>query len=96
MPCKEYGCNISDYCEHVDKMEEHQCKIDYLYSRKPIPKGEIRELKIKRDKLLENVLFMLEKVEYWVGRLLLRDRNIPINWRDYERLNGEEYAEATD
>ena len=39
MPCKECGCNISDYCEHVDKIEEYQCKIDYLYRRKAYPEG---------------------------------------------------------
>ena len=87
---------IPDYHKDVDKIEIYQYKIDELYKKRPIQKAEIRRLKIKRDKLLSEIIFMLEEKEYWIRRELLRDRGIPIEWRNGERLKGEENAEATD
>ena len=96
MPCKECGCCIPDYHKDVEKIEKYQSMIDDLYEKSPILKAEIRRLKIKRDKLLKGILSMLEEKEYWIRRELLRDRCVPIDWCNSQRLDGRENEEATD
>ena len=94
--CEECGCDIPNYYMKVRRIEICQLIIDELYKIQPIPKTEINRLKTERDKLLEEILSMLEEKEYMVRRELLRDRAIPIDWRTLERLDGIEYAEAID
>ena len=96
MPCIECKCDIPDYHDYVNKIEKYQFQIDKLYDRKPTPKDKIRSLKKLRDKLVDEILFMLETKEYWLRRELLRDRNVPVEWRDGSRFFGKENARASD
>ena len=96
MPCEKCKCDIPDYHDYVNKIEKYQSEIDKLYDQKPIPKDKIRSLKKLRDKLVDEILFMLETKEYWLRRELLRDANVPIEWRDGSRFFGGENARASD
>ena len=98
MPCDCICCGreMSDSYYRVDKIEKYQSEIDKLYDQKPIPKDKIRSLKKLRDKLVDGILFMLETKEYWLRRELLRDRNVPVEWRDGSRFFGKENARASD
>ena len=87
---------IPYYHKNVDKVEDYQVKINELYRKSPIQRAEIRRLKIKRDILLDGIMFMLEEKEYWTRKELFKYRGIPIDWRTKKREEGEENAEATD
>ena len=96
MACKECGCMIPYYAKNVDKIEDYQNKINELYKKSPIQRDEIRRLKIKRDKLLGEIMFMLEEKEYWTRIELFKYRGTPIEWWNGKRQEGVEYDEATD
>ena len=82
----------------VKKIEEYQTMIFNLYEKKPFSKLEVRSLKIKRDTITRRVWGELEEIGYWLRREVLRDKNVPIDWRtgEYRVEDGEENAEATD
>ena len=74
-----------------------------MYTTRPISKDKIRRLKIKRDKLLLQIENRLnsedwedEEDEYYLRKELFKDSNVPIERSYYDRLSGEDCAEATD
>ena len=101
----ECGCqyNCKWYFDILYKVEAFQSEIDDLYKISPIPKDKIRRSKIKRDKLLLQIEHSLnsedwegEEDEYYLRKALFKDSNVPIERSYYDRLPGEENAEATD
>ena len=98
MPCQECGCNVMDLHADVKKIEKYQTMIFDLYEKKPLPKAEVRRLKIKRDIIMRRVWSELEEIGYWIRRVVLRDTGVPIDWRtgEYRVEDGEENAEAPD
>ena len=93
-----------DYLRYFDKLrqvETFQSRIDDLYVIYSILRDKIRGLKIERDILLLRIEKSTEK-EDWEGeeynfrKALFKDRIVPIDRSYYDRLSGEENAEATD
>ena len=96
MSCRECGCMIPYYIKSVDKIENYQDKINELYEGNFFATTSIRRLKIKRDKLLKEILWMLEGIEGWLRKDLFDCRGLLPIYRNGERKEGQEYAEATD
>eukprot|EP00111_Clytia_hemisphaerica_P015291 TCONS_00045092-protein len=101
------GCSCQYSCKwYFDKLyqvETFQSQIGDLYKIRPISKDKIRRLKIKHDKLLLQIENHLnsedwedEEDEYYFRKELFKDSNVPIERSYYDRLSGEENAEATD
>ena len=97
----QYNCKW--YFDKVYQVETFQSQITDLYTTCPISKDKIRRLKIKRDKLLLQIENSLnsedwedEEDEYYFRKELFKDSNVPIERSYYDRLSGEENAEATD
>ena len=95
MPCDKCGCYVTDYFKKRDKVEFYQGLISDLYDKKPIPKAKIRRLKIKRDKLLSAIEWLLQDISPSLRKEFFKDHNVPIQ-RDGSRRKGREYAEVTD
>ena len=93
-----------DYLRYFDKLrqvETFQSRIDDLYAIHSILRDKIRGLKIERDILLLRIEKSLnsedwEGEEYNLRKALFKDKNVPIARSYYDRLSGEENAEATD
>ena len=68
----------------VEKIEEYQAMIDELRGRMSYSKATVRGLKMERNFIMRRVWFELEEIGYLIRRRVLRDRNIPIDWRTGE------------
>ena len=97
----QYNCKW--YFDKLYQVETFQSQISDLYKTRSTLKDKIRRLKIKRDKLLlqiENSLnsedWESEEDEYYLRKALFKDSNVPIERSYYDRLSGEDCAEATD
>ena len=106
---KVSNCFCCEIEEMVERVEYYQGIIDEYYTRLDMIRrrnqqnheimeveNEIRVLKKKRDKLVNRIQNGLENGWYYFLKGISTGRNVPIDFRDGERLDSIEFQEASD
>ena len=105
---KVSNCFCCEIEEMVERVEYYQDIIDEYYTRLDMIRrnqqnheimeveNEIRVLKKKRDKLVNRIQNGLENGWYYFLKGISTGRNVPVDFRDGERLDSIEFQEASD